>query len=137
MSDDYTPYALVADDDMLIRLDAADILQQAGFRVHEAGGYDEALAILNATADSIQLLFTDVQMPPGELNGFHLAQECARSWPHISILVASGMMEPEEGDLPDTAVFVRKPFSAEVVYDRLQVLLPDGAKPEPLKRRYD
>ena len=36
MSTDYTPYALVADDDVLIRMDASDILQGAGFRVHEA-----------------------------------------------------------------------------------------------------
>jgi len=51
-------------------------------------------------------------------------------------LVASGMIEPKDGELPNEAVFVRKPFSAEVVYDRLQMLLPDGAKPEPLRRRH-
>jgi len=135
MSDELTPYALVADDDALIRMDASDILQHAGFRVHEAAGVDQALAILRAAGESIQLLFTDVQMPPGELNGFHLAQECSRNWPHISILVASGMIEPGEGDLPAGAVFVKKPFSDEVVYDHLQEILPDGAKPEPLKKR--
>jgi CheY-like chemotaxis protein len=136
MSDDYTPYALVADDDAMIRMDAADILQEAGFRVHEACGYDEALAILKQAADSIQLLFTDVQMPPGHLNGFHLARECAEHWPHVSILVASGMIEPKEGELPEGAVFVRKPFSSDVVYEHLLEILPDGAKPEPLKRRF-
>jgi len=135
MSDELTPYALVADDDALIRMDASDILQNAGFRVHEACGVDEAIAILKASAESIQLLFTDVQMPPGELNGFHLAQECSRNWPHIRILVASGMIEPKPGDLPAGAVFVKKPFSDEVVYDHLQNILPDGAKPEPLKKR--
>ncbi|SMQ85498.1 Response regulator receiver domain-containing protein [Devosia lucknowensis] len=135
MSDDYTPYALVADDDPLIRMDASDILQDAGFRVHEAANYGQAMAILVAAYDSIQLLFTDVQMPPGEKNGFDLAQQCSQNWPHINILVASGMIEPEADDLPDGAVFVRKPFSADVVYDHLQKVLPDGAKPEPLKRR--
>lgn len=136
MPNESTPYALVADDDAMIRMEAADILEEAGFRVHEASGYDEAMAVLNASAESIRLLFTDVQMPPGELNGFHLARDCAAKWSHINILVASGMIEPEEGELPEGAVFVRKPFSAEVVYDRLQEILPDGAKPEPLKRRY-
>lgn len=130
------PYALIADDDAIIRMDAADILEDAGFRVYEAAGYDEAMEILKALADSIQLLFTDVQMPPGEMNGFHLARDCAATWPHINILVASGMIEPKEGELPSGAVFVRKPFSADVVYDRLQEVLPDGAKPEPLRRRY-
>jgi hypothetical protein len=32
------------------------------------------------------------------------------------------------------AVFIGKPFSAEVVYARLQQLLPDERKPEPLRR---
>lgn len=132
MSLDYTPYALVADDDPLIRIDASDILQDAGFRVHEASSVAEALAILQQADPSIQLLFTDVQMPPGELNGFDLARRCSRDWPHIAIVVSSGMIKPKPGDLPDGAVFISKPFSAEVVFDHLQQLLPDGEKPEPL-----
>jgi CheY-like chemotaxis protein len=134
MSDDYTPYALVADDDAIIRMDAADILSDAGFRVHEAANVAEAKAILQQARESIQLLFTDVQMPPGELNGFDLARNCHESWPHISILVASGQIKPKDGDLPPGAVFVSKPFSSQVVIDRLAEILPDQVKPEPLKR---
>lgn len=136
MSDEYTPYALVADDDALIRMHAADILSAAGFRVHEAGGVEEAMAILRSSAEGIQLLFTDVQMPPGQLNGFHLARECAKNWPHIGILVASGMLEPKEFDMPAGARFVKKPFSDTVVFDHLAEILPDGKKPEQLKRRF-
>lgn len=134
MSDDYTPFALVADDDALIRMDAVDILETAGFRVYEAPGVAQALEILTDAGDSIQLLFSDVQMPPGELNGFDLARRCAADWPHVGILVCSGMLTPEPGDMPPGAMFVSKPFTADVIYDRLQELLPDGKKPEPLKR---
>ncbi|WP_317184033.1 hypothetical protein [Devosia sp. BK] len=59
--------------------------------MHEDAGYDQALAILKEAADSIQLLFTDVQMPPGEMNSFPLAQYCANQWPHFNTLIASGM----------------------------------------------
>jgi CheY-like chemotaxis protein len=135
MTSDNTPFALVADDDALIRMDAAHILQDVGFHVHEACGVEEAIAILERAADSIQILFTDVQMPPGELNGFHLARVCANRWPDISIIVASGMIQPGPDDMPQGAHFVRKPFSAEVVYEHLQQVLPDGRKPEPLKQR--
>tara|TARA_Y100000815_G_scaffold201407_1_gene185036 strand:+ start:10556 stop:10996 length:441 start_codon:yes stop_codon:yes gene_type:complete len=135
LTDSFTPFALVADDDPLIRMDAADILQDAGFRVYEANGYEQAVAILTDSAEVVQLLFTDVQMPPGKLNGFHLAQKCADNWPHIRVLVASGMIQPGPGDLPDGAVFVRKPFSAEVVYERLQEILPERIQPEKLRRR--
>ena len=132
MSIDFTPYALVTDDDVFIRMEASDILQDAGFRVHEASSVNEALAILTQAGAAIQLLFTDVQMPPGQLNGFDLARRCAVDWPDIKILVASGQVRPKEGDLPPGAVFVQKPFSADVIYDRFQELLPDGQKPEPL-----
>ncbi len=89
MADDRVPFALVADDDALIRMDAADILEAAGFRTHGAADVEEAIAILEYSAESIQLLFSDVQMPLGELNGFDLARMCAERWPHIGILVAS------------------------------------------------
>lgn len=135
MSTEFTPYALVADDDGLIRMDVADILTEAGFRVHEAAGVEQALAFLDRAGGSIQLLFTDVQMPPGPLDGFHLARQCAKDWPDVKILVASGQAKPAPGDLPDNAVFIGKPFSADVVYDRLLEILPDGLKPEPLKQR--
>ncbi len=134
MADDRVPFALVADDDALIRMDAADILQAAGFRTHEAADVEEAIAILEHSAESIQLLFSDVQMPPGELNGFDLARMCAERWPHIGILVASGQIRPEDGELPKGAIFIGKPFSADVVHSRLQELLPDDMKPEPLKK---
>lgn len=81
MSDDYTPFALVADDDPIIRMETSDILEDAGFRVYEAGSAEEAIEILTRAATSIQLLFTDVQMPPGNLNGFDLARQCARTGP--------------------------------------------------------
>ncbi|SDG52219.1 response regulator [Pelagibacterium luteolum] len=135
MSDQFTPYALVADDDALIRLDAVSILEDAGFRVHEANNVEEALAILDAAPASIQLLFTDVHMPPGARTGFDLARECAEKWPHVGILVASGMAKPRPGDLPDGAVFIQKPFSADVVIEHLQNILPDGRKPERLLKR--
>lgn len=133
MTNNKTPYALVADDDVIIRMDAVDILETVGFRVKEASNVEEALELLEADADRFQLLFTDVQMPPSELTGFDLARRCSKDWPHIGILIASGMVQPEGSELPKGAVFVRKPFSANVVYDHLQTILPDGKKPEPLK----
>ena len=73
--------------------------------------------------------------PEGGADGFGLARAVAERWPDIGILVASGRARAEEGDMPDGAVFVAKPFSADVIYDRIHVLLPDGKKPEPLKRK--
>jgi CheY-like chemotaxis protein len=87
MTDDTVPRALVVDDDALIRMDAADILIDAGFRPYEASGADDAITILEDSAGQIQLLLTDVQMPGGR-DGFALARDCAYRWPHIEMLVA-------------------------------------------------
>ncbi|WP_313199619.1 response regulator [Rhizobium sp.] len=134
MADDTAPHALVVDDDAVIRMDAAGIIEQAGFRPLEAYDVDSAIPVLETSADDIELLFPDVQMP-GSRDRLALARECAKRWPHIKILVASGQAKPGPNDLPDDAVFIGKPFSAEVVHTRLIELLPDGQKPEPLKRR--
>lgn len=127
------PYALVVDDDPLILMTACDILAEAGFRALEAQNVVEAVGALERHHAEITLLFTDVQMPGGR-NGFDLARETAARWPETRILVASGEQQPCPGELPAGAVFLSKPFSARIVYNRLQELLPEGQKPEPLKR---
>jgi len=132
--DDTAPYALVVDDDALIRMDAVYILEDAGFRTLEAFDVDSAIRTLEQSGDDIQHLFTDVQMP-GSRNGFALARECSHGWPHIKIPVASGQARPDENDLPADAAFIAKPFSADVVHSRLIEILPDGQKPEPLKQK--
>lgn len=132
--DDRRPFALVVDDDPLILMDAAEILEQAGFRPLEAGNVDQAEKVLTDYADEIVLLFTDVQMP-GDRNGFDLARLTAERWPSIGILLASGRANPDPGLMPEGAIFLRKPFHADLIYERLRELLPDGLKPEPLKNR--
>ena len=60
----------------MIPMDACDILGMAGFRFNEAANGDDAKALLAVHADSVTLLFTDVEMP-GETNGFALARYAA------------------------------------------------------------
>lgn len=126
------PFALAVDDDALIRLDACEILEEAGFRCLDAESGDAAIALLAEKWEQIVVLFTDVEMP-GDTDGFALARYVAEHWPHIEIVVSSGRMHPSDGDMPAKAVFISKPFSAQIVHHELRRLLPDGVKPEPLK----
>lgn len=127
------PHSLVVEDEALIRIHACEILTDAGFHCHEAADSDEARARLDAEGASMTLLFTDVDMP-GEMDGFALARYVAARWPEIAMVVSSGRVKPEPGQMPDGATFIAKPFSAQLVADHLQRILPDGKKPEPLKR---
>lgn len=126
------PVALVVDDNPIIFMDACQILEDAGFRCHEAGTGDEAIQVIEKAADGVTLLFTDVEMPGGT-NGFQLAFIVAERWPGIEIVVASGRIRPGAGDMPEKATSIGKPFSAQFVHDHLREKLPDRKKPEPLK----
>jgi CheY-like chemotaxis protein len=133
----HSPYALVVDDDLIIRMDAAEIFKEAGFRCHEAADAEKAVDTLGRFGNDIRLLFTDVSMPPSDMTGFELARKCAADWPHIRILVASGGVMPEAGDMPAGAVFISKPFTADVIYEHLRSILPEGHRPAPLEQGAD
>lgn len=132
MSKSTVPFALAVDDDPFILMEICNILQDAGFRCHSADDGDAAKELLPLFAESITLLFSDVEMPGGT-NGFELARHVAENYPWIEIVIASGRMKPSDTDMPAKATFLAKPFSAQLVHDHLREILPDGKKPEPLK----
>lgn len=126
------PYALIVDDDPIILMDLDGILSDAGFRCVEADHGDAAKEMLPNHADTITLLFSDVEMPGGT-DGFALARHVSATYPWIEIVIASGRIKPEPGDMPENATFIGKPFNTRMVHDHLRERLPDGKKPEPLK----
>jgi CheY-like chemotaxis protein len=106
------PIILVVEDEILVRLAAVCMFEDAGFRMIEAANSDEALELLTADSD-VQLLFTDVNMP-GAINGLALAQQVHERWPHIGIMVASANQVPQP-ELPMGCRFQRKPYSPDSV----------------------
>jgi len=46
------PVVLIVEDELLLRLDAAEMVAEAGFEVVEAGNADEAIAILEKRPDT-------------------------------------------------------------------------------------
>src|SRR5213080_3824427 len=89
---------LVVEDEMLLRMRAINMVEDAGFTAVEAVDADEAVAILESRSD-IALLFTDIQMP-GSMDGLKLAHAVHERWPAIKIILVSGQIKPSEGDRP-------------------------------------
>ncbi|KQN74558.1 histidine kinase [Sphingomonas sp. Leaf67] len=127
------PYAIVVEDDPIIMMETTYILEDAGFRVRESFDGDEAVVLLDEHWESTVLLFSDVDMP-GSINGFALARHVAARWPQIEIVIASGHVSPADGDMPERATFITKPFNQRMVHEHLSKILPDEKKPEPLKK---
>lgn len=112
---------LVAEDETLIRMMAADMLADAGFTVVEAASSDEALAALRVHAGHVATLFTDIDMPGG-MTGLELARAARREWPGIAILVTSGLHQPLARDLPPGGRFIPKPYRPEHVIAHIHAL---------------
>jgi CheY-like chemotaxis protein len=119
---DVRPVAiLVVEDDVLVRMIAADILSDAGFRTLEAHDAREAMKLLEARTD-VRVLFTDWNMP-GDIDGIGLARLVHRRWPTVGIIVTSGKMQPEPGDLPAGTRFLSKPYRPSALIQEVESLL--------------
>ena len=120
--DDVPLIVLVAEDEALVRLRANDMLTDADYRVVEAQDGQEALAILGAK-NTVRALLTDVNMP--NVDGLALAKIVQQRWPHIGIVVTSGM--PRPFGLPDGARFISKPYRHEDVLLELEAVIAETA----------
>lgn len=116
---------LVVEDEMVLRMRAVDIVQDAGFTAVEAVNADQALAILEARSD-ISLLFSDIQMP-GSIDGLMLAHAVHKRWPRIKIILVSGQVNISDSDKPADSRFIGKPLDAMQMVAELQAMMGNGA----------
>jgi CheY-like chemotaxis protein len=99
---------LIVEDDFLIRMNAAGMIEDAGFEIVEATNAEEAIVILEARLD-IRVVFTDIQMP-GPMDGLKLARFVRDRWPPIKIVATSGFVNVGKDDLPECGRFLPKPY---------------------------
>jgi CheY-like chemotaxis protein len=114
---------LVAEDQVLVRMAAVDMLADHGFEVWEAGGADEVLAVLQQRGAEIGVLFTDIQMP-GSIDGLQLAHRVRRSWPRIGLLITSGKTLPRSAELPGGSRFLSKAYDLNQMMTQVRELMP-------------
>ncbi|MGO4740199.1 response regulator [Bosea sp. 2KB_26] len=114
------PVVLIVEDEPIIRMYAALLVEEAGYLAVEAATADEALAILEQR-DDVRILFTDVEMP-GSLNGLQLVEVVREKWPPIGLMVTSGHVRVDPQKLPERARFFRKPYSESEIIRTLKSL---------------
>src|SRR6202790_2853821 len=116
---------LVVEDEMVLRMRAVDIVEDAGFCPVEAVNADQAISILESRSD-ISLLFTDIQMP-GSMDGLKLAHAVHDRWPSIKIILVSGQVKPSETDRPADSRFFGKPVEVKQMIAEMQEMIGQGS----------
>jgi CheY-like chemotaxis protein len=112
---------LVVEDEMLLRMRAVDMVEDAGYTSVEAVDADEAVAILESRSD-IALMFTDIQMA-GSMDGLKLAHTVHKRWPHIKIILVSGQLKLTNIDIPADSRFFGKPLEVQVMIAQMQSMI--------------
>lgn len=112
---------LIVEDEVLLRMNAADMIRDAGYEVVETSNADEAIEILKERTD-IHIVFTDIQMP-GSMDGLKLAHFVRGRWPPVKIITTSGRLALNPGDLPEGARFLPKPYSLQEIGGALSALM--------------
>ncbi len=105
---------LVIDDEETIRMLVVEVLEEAGYRVLEAGDGPSGLDILRANA-GIDLLVTDVGLPGG-MNGRQVADAARALQPGLKVLFITGYAENAvlgSGSLEPGMRVITKPFAVE------------------------
>lgn len=122
MSEFYVkPVVLVVEDEVLLRMNAVDMIEAAGFDVLEASNADEAIEILEARHD-VRVMFTDIQLG-GSMDGLKLAAAVRGRWPPIKIVATSGHVNVQANDLPDGGRFLPKPYSSSQIAATLREMV--------------
>lgn len=114
---------LIVEDEEQVRILAESYLQEQGYQTISAARADEALAVLDATAQ-VDLLFTDIGLHGDIHAGIELAKRAVERRPELRVLYTTGQ-GVTDGML---ALFVRnsavlpKPYTV----DQLQTVLAKG-----------
>jgi CheY-like chemotaxis protein len=99
---------LVVEDNYLLRMEAVDLIKEAGFEAVEAYNADEAIELLQSRKD-VRIVFTDIEMP-GSMDGLKLAHAIRDRWPPIEIIITSGKHRPLADQIPARGQFLPKPY---------------------------
>jgi CheY-like chemotaxis protein len=112
---------LIVEDEMMLRMRAVNMVEDAGYAPVEALDTDEAIAILESRSD-IALICTDIQLP-GSMDGLGLAHTVHKRWPAIKIILVSGQLTPPSIDLPPFSRFFGKPLQAWQIIAELRSMI--------------
>jgi signal transduction histidine kinase/ActR/RegA family two-component response regulator len=119
---------LVAEDEESVRTYLRKLLESKGYTVLAAPSGEAALEVEAAWHGRIHLLLTDVVMPG--MNGRELADRVSVRRPGLKALFISGYTDDvilKDGVLEKDRFFLHKPFTSEVLLEKIRAILRRSA----------
>ncbi len=126
------PAVLVVEDDSSLLQLVVRMLASGGFDTVAAGKAADGLSLVRQRRGAFDLAVIDMMMPG--MSGLDLATDLGREYPDLKILYISGYIgslaaEALSRRTPDRVLM--KPFSAEVLLERVRMLLETAPRYEP------
>jgi two-component system, cell cycle sensor histidine kinase and response regulator CckA len=115
---------LLVEDEEPVREVTALMLGSLGYRVLEASNGEEALRVVEAGREQVELLMTDVVMPG--MGGRDLADALQARLPGLKVLFQSGYTGDtviRQGILHTEVAFLQKPFTLETLSQKVREVL--------------
>jgi DNA-binding NtrC family response regulator len=119
---------LVVEDEVLIRMAAADHLRSCGFKVAEASNAAEAQELILAGLQ-VDIVFTDITMA-GPMDGAALTQWLSAHAPNIPVILTSGVtssMEEAKRLCGNVRAMAPKPYDYDVIVKQIRDVLAERA----------
>jgi DNA-binding response OmpR family regulator len=120
----HEPGLLIVEADILVRHPLAEYLRECGYRVLEAQNADEARALLETMASSIDVVLADAA---GTSDGFELATWCRRTYPNLDVVLAGNVVKAvaKAGEICEEGPALAKPYEHQLVLDRIRRALAE------------
>ncbi|MFE1602246.1 response regulator [Methylobacterium sp. ID0610] len=106
-----TQLVLVVEDDPAVRDLAVALLKETVLDVITCDTGEAAVALMRERGNDVAMVFTDVRLP-GDMDGVALARAVNTLWPGVRLVVTSGYTRSRAADLPESAVYMPKPWRA-------------------------
>ena len=122
---------LLVEDQAAVRAFTNAALQRQGYRVIEAPGGEEAIAVAGRHPGEIHLLLTDVVLPG--MNGKELSERLKVPRPDVKVLFTSGYpadVIAHRGVLDHGLSFLHKPYSMDELAAKVRELLGPPSEPK-------
>ena len=117
----HRPTIIVTEDEQHACPPFAQPLADAGYDIVEAENAGDALDLLAEVASTVSVLITDTR-PGGHLEGVALAQNAARHWPWIKLLVVSGEAPDRLANVPSRCDVLPRSIDPAQVVEKVKTL---------------